>query len=76
MDFEYRHLTVEKDKDKIEEARKKLREFEKKYLQTGFTDEYYRLTAPLDKKVMYQGRETTVRLIVADLRDQINNIER
>lgn len=64
------------DKDKIREARKEMRDFEKKYFQTGLTSEYYRLTKPLDTKVMYGGKQTTVRDIENGIRDQISNIER
>lgn len=71
-----RKALEEKDKDKLKEAKNKLRDFEKKYMQTGLTDEYYRLTKPLDVTVMYQGRQMTVRDIENQIRENIANIER
>ena len=55
LEHELSKAIEEKDADKTKKARQTLRDFEQKYLQTGLTDEYYRLTAPLDKKVKYQG---------------------
>jgi hypothetical protein len=64
-----------KNKSEITKARKDLKDFEKRYLQTGFTDEYYRMTKPLDTKVMYQGVETTIREINANLQNRILQLE-
>lgn len=64
-----------KNKDEIKKARKELKDFEQRYLQTGFTDEYYRMTKPLDTKVMYQGVETTVREINASLLNRMKQLE-
>jgi hypothetical protein len=68
--------TKTKDPEKIKDAKNELKEFEKKYLQTGFTNEYYRLTKALDVKVKYFGKDTTVEEIHRDLRDQISSIEK
>jgi hypothetical protein len=63
------------DIDALKLAEKAKREFEQKYMQTGYTTAYYELTKPLDTKVMYQGRQTTVRDVDADIRDQIKQLE-
>jgi hypothetical protein len=64
-----------KNKDEIKKARKEVKDFERKYLQTGFTDEYYRMTKPLDTKVMYKGKETTIRDINSELQNRILQLE-
>jgi hypothetical protein len=64
------------DKDAIAKAKKDMKEFENNYFQTGLTSEFYRLTEPLDRKVMYAGREMTVREVEFSVRDQISNLER
>lgn len=63
------------DKDAIREAKKNKRDFEQKFMQTGYTSAYYEMTKPLDTKVMYQGKETTIREIEGDIRDQIKQLE-
>lgn len=76
LQYAIKQALEEKDKDKLIEAKKKLRDFEKQYMQTGLTDEYYRLTKPLDVTVMYQGKRMTVREIESQIRENISNIER
>ena len=63
------------DPNIIKAAKKELRDFEKKYLQTGYTAEYYRLTKALDITVQYQGRDMNLREIESNINDQIKRIE-
>ena len=63
------------DKEKIAKAKKDLRDFEREYMQTGFTEEYYRLTKPLDLKVRYQNKDLTVREIESELRGRLTVLE-
>jgi hypothetical protein len=64
-----------KDKEAVLRAKQEKREFERDYMQTGYTDEYYKLTKPLDTVVTYQNRQVSVREIDREIRDQIKNLE-
>ena len=65
----------EGDKDKIKVARKNLKDFEQEFFKTDYTDEWFRLTAALDKPVTFEGKEQTVREITNEIWAQRNKIE-
>lgn len=65
----------EGDKTKISIARQKLKNFEIKYFQSDYTEEYYRLTKMLDTSVNYGNETQTVREIVNSIMDEIRAIE-
>lgn len=76
LKFQLVEANKSKDKVAITNAKKAIKEFENKFFQTGYTEEYYKLTAPLDTKVRYQGKDMTVREIEGQIRDEINKLER
>jgi hypothetical protein len=76
LKYAFKEAEKSQDKDAITKAKKDMKDFENKYFQTGFTEEYYRLTEPLNRKVMYGGVEKTVKEIENGIRDQIANLER
>jgi len=76
LKFAFKQAEDSKDKDAMSIAKKAIKEFENKFFQTGYTDEYYKLTAPLETKVRYQGKDMTVREIEGQIRDEINKLER
>jgi len=63
------------DKDAIREAKKAKKDFEQQYMQTGYTNAYYEMTKPMDTKVMYQGKQMSIREVEGDIRDQIKQLE-
>lgn len=76
LKYALNQANISKDKDAITAAKKAIKEFENKNFQTGYTEEYYKLTAPLETKVRYQGKDMTVREIEGQIRDEINKLER
>jgi len=75
LTYAVRQAVESGDKDAIRTAKKAKSDFEKEFLQTGYTAAYYEMTKPLDTKVMHQGKEMTVREIDAEIREQIKQLE-
>ena len=71
----YNDALKTKDKTEIKAAKKAMRDFESKYFESEFTDEYYKLTAPLDQEVSYQGKQMTIREITGQIFDDIRAIQ-
>lgn len=63
------------DRSDIIQAKKDIKDFETKFMQTGYTPAYYAMTKPLDTKVMYQGREMTVREIDGEFKKLIRELQ-
>ena len=76
LKYNLKQANESKDKVAITDAKKAIKDFENKNFQTGYTEEYYKLTAPLETKVRYQGKDMTVREIEGQIRDEINKLER
>lgn len=64
------------DEAAIKEAKKKLKDFQIKYLQTERTEEFYRLHKILDKEVTHNGIVTTVDAVRKQITSQISTIQR
>lgn len=70
----YNDAVKEKDKDQIKIAKKALKDFENKFFESEFTEEYYKLTAPLDQEVSYQGKQMTIREITGHIFDDMRAV--
>lgn len=75
LKYELELAKKEGDKSKISDARKKLKDFEIKYFESDYTEEYYKLTRMLDTSVNYGGETQTVREIVNSIMEEIRVIE-
>ena len=60
----------------LREAKKNLKEFELKYLESQYTDEYYQMSSILDTTVTYKGRKQSVREIRDGIIDGMRAIQR
>jgi hypothetical protein len=63
------------EEDKIKKAKKDLKDFELKYFQSEFTEEFYRLTKVLDTEVNYQNKKQSVREIVKNIFDRVEDVK-
>jgi hypothetical protein len=64
----------ENNEDGIKRAKDALRDFEKKYFEGNFTEEYDKLTAVLDTVVTYKGEQRSLRDIRNEMFDRINSV--
>lgn len=60
----------------VKAAKKKLKDFELEFLQSQYTDEYYKLTGILDTSVTYKGKKQTVREIRQGIIDAMRAIQK
>ncbi len=73
--YAYREAVKTGDKQKISDTRKKMKDFEREYFESDYTEEYYKLTRPLDTVVTYGGTRQTVREIIGAIFADIRAIE-
>ena len=76
LQYNLRQSEDEKDITKIKAAKLAIKNFEQKYFESNFTNEYFKLTNVLDKEVVHAGNKTTIREIQADIYDRINAIQK
>ena len=60
----------------LKKIKKKLRDFQVKYLQTDETAEYFRLTNMLDAYVNYKNEHVSIREIVSNINEEISSIQK
>ncbi len=73
--YAYREAVKTGDKQKISDTRKKMKDFEQEFFESDYTDEYYKLTRPLDAVVTYGNTRQTIREIINGIIGDIKAIE-
>jgi len=76
LKYNLKQAEEEKDVTKIKAAKLAIKNFEQKYFESNFTNEYFKLTSVLDKEVTHAGNKTTIRELIADIYDKINAVQR